>query len=202
MRFNDRELVTLSSAEADLEGRLNYKKTPSGNFGQSGSGFKERWFKLKYNLLFYFKINELGHIEEKPAGVFVLEAAKIQVELSGAQFAFTIIFRDDPDKKHIFSARSEGDVHSWVHSLKKSTYESLRTQLVTLQGKINRMTGKDPLLMYPRNKGIVRSSTETTHHQSSTSFIKTTFQSHLRFTETSALPPTPHHVPETNLIEL
>ncbi|KAG8326986.1 pleckstrin homology domain-containing family J member 1-like [Homalodisca vitripennis] len=202
MRFNDSELATLSSSNADLEGRLNYRKTPSGNFSQSGSGFKERWFKLKYNLLFFFKINELGHIDKKPAGVFVLESAKVQIELSGGQFAFSITFRDDPDKKHIFSARSEGDVHLWVHSLKKSTYESLRNQLVTLQGKIKRITGKDPLLMYPRNKGIVRNISEVSQHQSTSSFIKATFQSHLRFTETSTIVPTPHHVPETNLIEL
>lgn len=25
-------------------------------------GFKERWFRLKYNLLFYFKINGCGQI--------------------------------------------------------------------------------------------------------------------------------------------
>lgn len=57
----------------------------------------------------------------KPAGVFVLETAKVQMDLSGAQFAFSITFLDDPDKKHIFSARSEGDVHYWVNALKKAT---------------------------------------------------------------------------------
>lgn len=57
----------------------------------------------------------------QPAGLFVLENAKVQVELSGGQFAFSIIFSDDPDKKHMFSARSEGAVHSWVYSLKKAT---------------------------------------------------------------------------------
>lgn len=51
----------------------------------------------------------------------MLENAKVQVELSGGQFAFSIIFSDDPDKKHMFSARSEGAVHSWVYSLKKAT---------------------------------------------------------------------------------
>jgi hypothetical protein len=28
-------------------------------------GFKERWFKLKSNLLFYFRISEIGKIDEK-----------------------------------------------------------------------------------------------------------------------------------------
>lgn len=38
MRFNDKELAFISSQNADLEGRLNYRKIPNGNFSQSGSG--------------------------------------------------------------------------------------------------------------------------------------------------------------------
>lgn len=38
----------MSSQNADLEGRLNYRKIPTGNFSQSGSGMprlkKPRWF--------------------------------------------------------------------------------------------------------------------------------------------------------------
>lgn len=38
MRFNEKELASLSLEDADFEGRLNYRKTPSGNFSQSNSG--------------------------------------------------------------------------------------------------------------------------------------------------------------------
>jgi len=202
MRFNDKELITYSSGDADLEGRLNYKKTPSGNFSQSSSGFKERWFKLKHNLLFYFKFDELGHIEGKPAGVFVLETARVQMELRGAQFAFFIVFSDDPDKRHIFSARSEGSVYTWVHALKSATYESLRSQLITLQGKIKRKTGMDPLLMVPRNMGTVRDREWSEHHSSSFDFVKSSFTSHLKFLDPVEAVPSTHNVPESNLIEL
>lgn len=38
MRFNDKELASLSLGEADLEGRLNYKKSSSSNISQSSGG--------------------------------------------------------------------------------------------------------------------------------------------------------------------
>jgi len=38
MRFNERELTTISLGDADLEGRLNHRRPPSGNFSQKGNG--------------------------------------------------------------------------------------------------------------------------------------------------------------------
>jgi hypothetical protein len=35
------------------------------------SGFKERWFKLKSNLLFYFHISEIGKIDERQVWTFI-----------------------------------------------------------------------------------------------------------------------------------
>ncbi|KAG8226525.1 hypothetical protein J437_LFUL006915 [Ladona fulva] len=154
MRFNDRELVDICSTPPTFEGRLNYRP-PGGSFGQSG--FRERWFRLNGNLLFYLRISETGKVDSKPSGVFVLENSYVQLELSSSiPFAFSITFKDEPDKKHIFSGRSDANVLEWITSLKHCTYEYLRTQRILLQKQITQKTGKDPLLMYPYNEGVVR----------------------------------------------
>jgi hypothetical protein len=36
MRFNGRELSEISLGDAELEGRLNHRRPPSGNFSQKG----------------------------------------------------------------------------------------------------------------------------------------------------------------------
>lgn len=36
------------------------------------SGYKERWFKLKNNLFFYFKINDLGKVDEKVCNTYFI----------------------------------------------------------------------------------------------------------------------------------
>ncbi|XP_012277644.1 pleckstrin homology domain-containing family J member 1 isoform X2 [Orussus abietinus] len=112
MKFNEKELVELSTGAAEREGRLNHKRAHK-------SGFKERWFRLKYNLLFYFNINEFGQIEWKqPAGVIVLENCSINVDASSeSAFAFSISFQDEHDKRHILSCRSNAQVEQWVSSI-------------------------------------------------------------------------------------
>ncbi|XP_023702757.1 pleckstrin homology domain-containing family J member 1 [Cryptotermes secundus] len=179
MRFNDRELVQISLGDAELEGRLNHRRPLSGNFSQKG--FKERWFKLKSNLLFYFRISEIGKIYEKqPAGVFVLENSNIQYEVcNGVPFAFSVTFRDEPDRKHLFSGRSEDYIHQWVTAMKQATYGHWRSQLVILQTKINAKTGKDPLLMYPHNRGTVRDF-QSHRGNKSVGATSSSFQCHLR----------------------
>jgi len=37
MRFNERELTTISLGDAELEGRLNHRRPASGNFSQKGN---------------------------------------------------------------------------------------------------------------------------------------------------------------------
>ncbi|XP_075216550.1 pleckstrin homology domain-containing family J member 1-like [Lycorma delicatula] len=197
MRFNDKELAHLSLGEAKLEGRLNYKKSSSGNITQTSGGIKERWFKLISNLLFYFRINEVGQIDLKqPAGVFVLENSSIQAELStGVPFAFSMTFSDDPDKKHYFIARTEDVVHNWVSTIKHATYEYLRSQMIILQKKINNITGIDPLLMYPHNRGTIR------HFEDGKEDKEASFQSHISLlTKTTVA--SKSSVIEGNLIEL
>nr|CAD7448772.1 unnamed protein product [Timema bartmani] len=124
----------------------------------SVTGYKERLFKLRCNLLFYFRISEIGQIDDKqPAGVIILENFNLQYEVcTGVPFAFSITFGDEPERKHLFSGRSETYIYEWVNALRRSSYEHWRSQLILLQSKISSKTGKDPLLMCPHNQGQVR----------------------------------------------
>ncbi|XP_071454887.1 pleckstrin homology domain-containing family J member 1-like [Hetaerina americana] len=154
MRFSGRELAQAWEKTPTLEGRLNYRP-PGGNFGQSG--YKERWFRLRCNLLFYFRISETGKVESEPSGLFVLENSSIQLEQSSSiPFVFSIIFKDEPNKKHLFSGRSDSNIQGWVDALKQCSYEYLRSQMKVLRKKVTVKTGKDPLLMYPHNEGVTR----------------------------------------------
>lgn len=107
--------------------------------------------------MFYFNINDVGHIETKPAGIIVLEnyIVKTDAALEG-EFAFSIIFRDEQEKRHVLSGRSEMQVDEWVNALRRASYEFWRSKMVLLQERLCLKTGKDPLLMYPRNQGTVR----------------------------------------------
>ncbi|EEC13127.1 hypothetical protein IscW_ISCW020662 [Ixodes scapularis] len=58
MRFNEKEMAGVATKQADKEGRLNHRNL---SFREV---FKERWFKLKGNLLFYFRLNEYGGVYE------------------------------------------------------------------------------------------------------------------------------------------
>ncbi|CAH0405464.1 unnamed protein product [Chilo suppressalis] len=154
MKCNIRELAHLSDQPCTIEGRLNYKKITNGGY-RNQTVFKERWFRLINNYLFYFKISEMGKFDTKtPAGLFVLENSSIQMEHGQSiPFSFSVSFIDEPEKRHLFAARAEDNVIQWVIKLRESSYEYLRNQLHTLQSKIFSITGKDPLLMVPRNEG-------------------------------------------------
>lgn len=56
--------------------------------------FKERWFRLINNYLFYFKISEMGKFDTKqPAGVFIMENSSVQMEHGHhISFSFSISF--------------------------------------------------------------------------------------------------------------
>ncbi|KAM3967580.1 uncharacterized protein ACR2FA_011044 [Aphomia sociella] len=154
MKCNLRELAHLSDQPCVIEGRLNYKKITNGSY-RNQAVFKERWFRLVNNYLFYFKISEMGKFDTKnPAGVFVMENSSIQMEHGQSiPFSFSISFIDEPDKRHVFAARAEDNVVQWVMKLRECSYEYLRNRLYVLQSKIFSITGKDPLLLVPRNEG-------------------------------------------------
>lgn len=152
---------------------------------------------MRYNLLFYFNINELGHIDRRqPAGVIILENYSINIDTSSeGAFAFNIMFHDDNEKRHVLSGRSESHIEQWITALKQASYGYWRSQLITLQERLCKKTGKDPLLMYPRNQGVIRD--EAWEPASS-------FRSHVRSLTTSVVssPILNTITREVNLIEL
>ncbi|XP_075971149.1 uncharacterized protein LOC142973368 isoform X2 [Anticarsia gemmatalis] len=97
----------------------------------------------------------MGKFDTKsPAGMFVLENSSIQMEHGQSiPFSFSISFIDEPEKRHVFAARAEDNVVQWVMKLRECSYEYLRNRLHALQSKIYAITGKDPLLLVPRNEG-------------------------------------------------
>ncbi|KAG0428857.1 hypothetical protein HPB47_024190, partial [Ixodes persulcatus] len=141
MRFNEKEMAGVATKQADKEGRLNHRNL---SFREV---FKERWFKLKGNLLFYFRLNEYGGVyEAEPVGVLVIECCKIQHEPSvDCSFAFSIAFSDDADRKHLFSCTTQKHCDEWVSCLQQASYEYQRGRLLYMQQKILEMTGRDPL---------------------------------------------------------
>uniref|UniRef100_A0A0V0GDN7 Putative pleckstrin similarity domain protein n=1 Tax=Triatoma dimidiata TaxID=72491 RepID=A0A0V0GDN7_TRIDM len=139
MRFNERQMIIVSHQKADFEDRLNYKKVAIALCNSQNKGFKELWFKLIYNLLFYFKFNEFGQIDlTQPTGMIVLENSVVQYEDdSETPFAFSIVFQGD-QKKHLFSARSEDTVQKWMVALKNASYEQLKMELRLLEETISK----------------------------------------------------------------
>ncbi|KAK0181648.1 hypothetical protein PV327_003916 [Microctonus hyperodae] len=187
MKYNERELIDASRGIGQLEGRLNHKRSQK-------SVFKERWFKLKSNLLFYFNITELGQVDEKqPAGLIILENYSINTDVvSEGAFAFSIVFRDELEKRHVLTGRSENQVEQWVNALRQASYEHWRSKLIMLQEDLCKKTGNDPLLMFPRNRGVVRDEAWKSG---------STFRSHIKsFTTPSPVSTVSNK--ETNLIEL
>ncbi len=67
LKVNNRELTGASFKPARLEGRLGYGVTKGHGF-LSRIQFKEYWFKLLGNLLFYFGLNSHGGIKSSVSG--------------------------------------------------------------------------------------------------------------------------------------
>lgn len=189
MRFNDKEVATFQDGKADLEGILNHMK-PQGNewsdWYQQPS-FKERYFKLKANLLFYSRVNE-----QEPLGVLVLENAHVAYEHPhrGIPFAFSVTFKvndklRDNEAKHVFSCRCEADVNMWVSALKIASYEYWRSQYRILRTKIAMKTGKDPILESLKNANCMNVSVKVEVKKTKTKETKSTFYSNFECSSSS-----------------
>ena len=50
-------------------------------------------------------------------GVLVLENYSVTPEPDSISFAFGILFLDESDKKHVFTARTEQDMERWIKTL-------------------------------------------------------------------------------------
>jgi hypothetical protein len=100
----------------------------------------------------------MGQIDKiLPAGVIILENYNVNVDVIHENyFAFSIVFCNEPHKYHILSSRSESYIGNWINAIKQASYGYWRSQLILLQQILCEKTGMDPLLMYPRNKGVIR----------------------------------------------
>lgn len=144
MRFNEKELAFLAcNCIPDLEGLLDKK----GN--GSTKGYRPRWFRLKGNLLFYFKANELGHWDksgEPPVGVIILERCHVEKYLNDLRpFCFWLRFEDEDSRSYILAASSENEMQRWIQAIRSASYEGLRSMLYQLQNDMVTLTGQDPL---------------------------------------------------------
>lgn len=146
MKFNDKEIAGKGNEEPEIEGVLQYLRPQSNDWSTwySAPSFKERKFRLRHNLLFYYRAGELAD-SSVPLGLLVLENATVRHErpVSGVFFAFSVEFGDE-QRKYIFACKCQEEANNWVHKLKSASYEYLRSQLVILQKKISMRTGLEP----------------------------------------------------------
>ena len=138
------------STAGNLQANFGSKSLNNANEG------RERWFRLKANLLFYFKLTPEKRKPTlpgtEPLGVLVLEHFHVQKEgfeevkdKTTGRNQFSLIFADEPDKKHFFVAENQQRVSQWETVLKQASYQKLRERLIDLQIKLRHKTGEDPL---------------------------------------------------------
>ncbi|XP_040179202.1 pleckstrin homology domain-containing family J member 1 [Rana temporaria] len=134
MRYNDKELVSLSKQRAEKAAELGMKGP------KKGSVLKKRLVKLVVNFLFYFRADE-----EEPIGALLLEHCRVAKE---EEKCFSIHFIDESDRKYMFECSNQEQCDEWVQALKNASYEFMRISLLFYRSEILKMTGKDPLEQY------------------------------------------------------
>jgi len=142
INFNDTALRHMAQHRAaDREGRLLYRT--------SKDSYRERWFRLCGNLLFYFRTNDLGAAMDMsdPVGVLVMADCRVQMEEYGDRpFVFSVMFSGEEGRKHFFSGQSQQLCVQWVQALRECGYGELQTQLASLRLRMKELTGSDPLI--------------------------------------------------------
>jgi len=145
MKFNDKEISAFAhpppgdgaSSVVDGEGYLLKRGE------RPREGYKQRWFILKGNLLFYYR----SHLTlAEPLGVVVLE--RVSVAFSGdtaVAFGFKLEFDGSGTRVYYLSAPSNDARRQWMDALKHASYEYLRGTLMSLQARLKELTGRDPL---------------------------------------------------------
>ena len=213
-RVNKGMQIQLAVVVFQWEGKLLYKapasshrglaaavaKASSGGGGNSGDEYKERWFRLKANCLFYWKTFRPSFGTE-PLGVLVLEGCHVQQEgfvtsastSSSVVHAFSIFYGDDGHaKKHLFICDNQRHLQQWISAIRRGSYEHLRQKLIGLQIRILNKSGKDPLIgtgfeknpIYNTSLPITRRSappppTTATDPRPKPRKAKSTFRSHV-----------------------
>ncbi|TRY74688.1 hypothetical protein TCAL_08375 [Tigriopus californicus] len=159
MRFNENEVMALAFQTPEWEGKLQYKAPSRGHTSFSrGSDYKDRWFRLRANCLFYFRLgpgttgSDRPPLGTEPMGLLLLEGSHVEQEGYDLAtiHAFSIAFPNEggvgSGKRHLFLADSGLHLRQWISALKTARYDRLREKLVHLQIKIRNRTGKDPLM--------------------------------------------------------
>ncbi|KAK3099607.1 hypothetical protein FSP39_006978 [Pinctada imbricata] len=146
MRFNHKELACLAeSGDYDKEGVLHMKEKQEGLF-KKGEVYVRRFFRLKGNLLFYYKDKE---VLTEPVGVLVLERCTIELDVdSDIGNGFCIVYEGE-DYVYKLQAQSEEVRDDWVQTLHMASYECLKMQLQSLREQIQAKTGRDPITQPP-----------------------------------------------------
>uniref|UniRef100_A0ACB8F1H1 Uncharacterized protein n=1 Tax=Sphaerodactylus townsendi TaxID=933632 RepID=A0ACB8F1H1_9SAUR len=109
MRFNERELLSLSRQPAEKAAEV-LMRAP-----KKGSVLKKRLVKLVVNFLFYFRTDEA-----EPIGALLLEHCRIHQEENNV---FSIGFLEEPDRKYYFECDTAEQCQEWVEVLKRASYE-------------------------------------------------------------------------------
>ncbi|XP_069129846.1 inositol polyphosphate-4-phosphatase type I A-like isoform X1 [Argopecten irradians] len=150
MRFNSKELAFLarqSSTHFSKEGVLWMKDKHDGLF-KKGEVNVERFFRLRGNLLFYFKSKD---IKGDPQGVLILERCTIELSAgaeTGELFGFIIVYEGD-GHTYQFATETEEERDLWIQCLHIASYECLKMQLQSLREQIQARTGRDPISQPP-----------------------------------------------------
>uniref|UniRef100_A0A0K8SNG6 Pleckstrin homology domain-containing family J member 1 n=1 Tax=Lygus hesperus TaxID=30085 RepID=A0A0K8SNG6_LYGHE len=135
MRFNERQVCLLAQQIPDLEDRLYLKKKCPGSFKKEV--FKHRWFRLKYNMLFYFKIADTGQVSEEPDGVIFLADCTARTEYDGgAPFTFSLTFGGTFDKILILATRDQEALSKWIAAINNASYDLLRQRVRLLRQQL------------------------------------------------------------------
>ncbi|KAF6215834.1 hypothetical protein GE061_000169 [Apolygus lucorum] len=135
MRFNERQICLLAQQTPDLEDRLYLKKKSPGSFKKEV--FKHRWFKLKYNMLFHFKIAETGQVSEEPDGVIFLADCVARAEYDGgAPFTLSLTFGGCFDRILILATRDQEALTKWITAINNASYDLLRQRVSLLRQQI------------------------------------------------------------------
>ncbi|KAG7456824.1 pleckstrin homology domain-containing family J member 1 [Megalops cyprinoides] len=134
MRFNEKELVSLSRQPSERAAELGMRGPKKGDV------VKKRLVKLVVNFLFYFRTDE-----EEPLGALLLEQCRVERE---DDQVFSIAFLDEAERKYLFECDSEEQCLEWIDSIIKASYEFMRKNLIFYRTEIHRLTGKDPLEQY------------------------------------------------------
>ncbi|KAG9343436.1 hypothetical protein JZ751_013600 [Albula glossodonta] len=151
MRFNEKELVSLSRQPSEKAAELGMRGPKKGDV------VKKRLVKLVVNFLFYFRTDE-----EEPLGALLLEQCRVERE---DEQAFSIAFLDEAERKYLFECDSQEQCQEWIDCIIKArsvpipvpvfvsflspySYEFMRKNLIFYRTEIHRLTGKDPLEQY------------------------------------------------------